>query len=124
MVSSRTELIECILCARLSYVIESRWSSVTDPLRTPLSWRLRLQIAAGVAAALVSSLTLTTLSLDISQAPQNLLYTHTQNIYKKTVKLSLMQEYLLLFTNPPMCHVSISSSTIILDENFTAKVPK
>ncbi|XP_023532637.1 probable receptor-like protein kinase At1g49730 [Cucurbita pepo subsp. pepo] len=56
---------------------------LNDPLRTPLSWRLRLQIAAGVAAAL---------------------------------------EYLLLFTNPPMCHVSISSSTIILDENFTAKI--
>ena len=40
------------------------------------------------------------------------------------VKLSLMQEYLLLFTDPPMCHVSISSNTIMLDENFTAKVPK
>ncbi|KGN48056.1 probable receptor-like protein kinase At1g49730 [Cucumis sativus] len=56
---------------------------LNDPLRTPLNWRMRLQIAAGVAAAL---------------------------------------EYLLLFTHPPMCHVSISSSTIMLDENFTAKI--
>lgn len=56
---------------------------LNDPLKTPLNWRMRLQIAAGVAAAL---------------------------------------EYLLLFTDPPMCHVSISSSTIMLDENFTAKI--
>uniref|UniRef100_A0A9I9D8C0 Protein kinase domain-containing protein n=1 Tax=Cucumis melo TaxID=3656 RepID=A0A9I9D8C0_CUCME len=56
---------------------------LNDPLRTPLNWRMRLQIAAGVAAAL---------------------------------------EYLFLFTHPPMCHVSISSSTIMLDENFTAKI--
>ena len=32
------------------------------------------------------------------------------------------QEYLLLFSNPPVYHVSISSSNIMLDENFTAKV--
>ncbi|XP_022986692.1 probable receptor-like protein kinase At1g49730 [Cucurbita maxima] len=56
---------------------------LNDPLRTPLNWRARLQIAASVAAAL---------------------------------------EYLLLFTDPPMCHVSISSNTIMLDENFTAKI--
>ncbi|KDP42968.1 hypothetical protein JCGZ_23910 [Jatropha curcas] len=31
-------------------------------------------------------------------------------------------EYLLLFSNPPMYHVSISSSNIMLDENFTAKL--
>lgn len=33
-----------------------------------------------------------------------------------------MQEYLLLFTDPPMYHVSISSSNIMLDDQFTAKV--
>ncbi|OMO77017.1 hypothetical protein COLO4_25393 [Corchorus olitorius] len=54
-----------------------------DPLRTPLNWKARLQIAVGVAAAL---------------------------------------EYLLLFSNPPVYHISISSSNIILDENFTAKL--
>ncbi|PPE00450.1 hypothetical protein GOBAR_DD02546 [Gossypium barbadense] len=59
-----------------------------DPLRTPLNWKARLQIAVGVAAALVSR------------------------------KL----EYLLLFSNPPVYHVSISSSNIMLDENFTAKL--
>ncbi|KAE8733091.1 senescence-associated family protein [Hibiscus syriacus] len=31
-------------------------------------------------------------------------------------------EYLLLFSNPPVYHVSINSSNIMLDENFTAKV--
>lgn len=33
-----------------------------------------------------------------------------------------MQEYLLLFNEPPMYHVSINSSSIMLDENFNAKV--
>ncbi|XP_010535723.1 PREDICTED: probable receptor-like protein kinase At1g49730 isoform X2 [Tarenaya hassleriana] len=56
---------------------------LNDPLRTPLNWKARLQIAIGVAAAL---------------------------------------EYLLLFSNPPMYQVSISSSNIMLDENFTAKI--
>ncbi|KAA8544369.1 hypothetical protein F0562_022363 [Nyssa sinensis] len=51
--------------------------------KTPLSWRTRLQIAIGVAAAL---------------------------------------EYLYFFCDPPMYHVSISSSTIMLDENFNAKL--
>ncbi|EEF46541.1 Serine/threonine-protein kinase PBS1, putative [Ricinus communis] len=54
-----------------------------DPLRTPLNWKTRLQIAIGVAAAL---------------------------------------EYLLLFSNLPTYRVSISSSNIMLDENFTAKL--
>ncbi|KAK8995247.1 hypothetical protein V6N11_069689 [Hibiscus sabdariffa] len=54
-----------------------------DPLKTPLNWKARLQIAVGVAAAL---------------------------------------EYLLLFSNPPVYHVSISSSNIMLDDNFTAKL--
>ncbi|KAH7561321.1 hypothetical protein JRO89_XS10G0211500 [Xanthoceras sorbifolium] len=31
-------------------------------------------------------------------------------------------EYLFLFSNPPIYHVSISSSSIMLDENFTAKL--
>ncbi|KAL6205200.1 PREDICTED: probable receptor-like protein kinase At1g49730 [Fragaria vesca subsp. vesca] len=56
---------------------------LNDPLRTPLNWRTRLQIAVGVVAAL---------------------------------------EYLLLFNEPPMFHVSISSSNIMLDENFNAKL--
>ncbi|KAF2322551.1 hypothetical protein GH714_018812 [Hevea brasiliensis] len=56
---------------------------LNDPLKTPLNWNTRLQIANGVAAAL---------------------------------------EYLLLFSNPPIYQVSISSSNIMLDENFTAKL--
>ncbi|XP_062082437.1 probable receptor-like protein kinase At1g49730 [Humulus lupulus] len=56
---------------------------LNDPLRTPLNWRTRLQIAAGVVAAL---------------------------------------EYLLLFNDPPIYHVSINSSNIMLDENFNAKL--
>ncbi|GMN60169.1 hypothetical protein TIFTF001_029248 [Ficus carica] len=56
---------------------------LNDPLRTPLNWRTRLQIAVGVVAAL---------------------------------------EYLFLFNDPPIYHVSISSSNIMLDENFNAKL--
>ncbi|KAK7250487.1 hypothetical protein RIF29_32957 [Crotalaria pallida] len=33
-------------------------------------------------------------------------------------------EYLFLFSKPPVCHVSISSSNIMLDENFTTKERK
>ncbi|KAK3006741.1 hypothetical protein RJ639_017553, partial [Escallonia herrerae] len=56
---------------------------LNDPLKTPLNWRTRLQIAIDVAAAL---------------------------------------EYLHFFCEPPVYHVSINSSTIMLDENFTAKL--
>lgn len=56
---------------------------LNDPLRTPLNWRTRLQIANGVAAAL---------------------------------------EYLLLFNDPPVYHVSVNSSNVMLDENFIAKL--
>lgn len=56
---------------------------LSDPLKTPLNWRTRLQIAIGVAAAL---------------------------------------EYLLFFCDPPVSHVSISSNTIMLDENFVPKL--
>ncbi|KAI5575927.1 hypothetical protein BDE02_09G011100 [Populus trichocarpa] len=56
---------------------------LNDPLKTPLNWRTRLQIAIGVAAAL---------------------------------------EYLLLFSNPPIYHVSVSASNIMLDENYIAKI--
>ncbi|CAJ2660260.1 probable receptor-like protein kinase At1g49730 [Trifolium pratense] len=56
---------------------------LNDPLKTPLNWRTRLQIANGVVAAL---------------------------------------EYLFLFSEPPISHVSISSSNIMLDENFTPKL--
>ncbi|KAI3898443.1 hypothetical protein MKX03_001341 [Papaver bracteatum] len=56
---------------------------LNDPLKTPLSWRTRLQIAIGVTAAL---------------------------------------EYLNFFCDPPINHVSISSSNVLLDENFVAKL--
>ncbi|CAI9105784.1 OLC1v1004797C2 [Oldenlandia corymbosa var. corymbosa] len=56
---------------------------LSDPLKTPLNWRTRLQIAVGIAAAL---------------------------------------EYLHFFCDPPVYHVSISSSTIMLDENLIAKL--
>lgn len=36
--------------------------------------------------------------------------------------ISFMQEYLLFFCNPPIYHVSISSSTIMLDENLVPKL--
>ncbi|XLS97843.1 hypothetical protein HN51_040578 [Arachis hypogaea] len=55
---------------------------LVDPLKTPLNWRTRLQIANEVVVAL---------------------------------------EYLFLFSDPPAYHVSISSSNIMLDENFAAK---
>ncbi|QHO07944.1 putative receptor-like protein kinase [Arachis hypogaea] len=58
---------------------------LNDPLKTPLNWRMRLQIANEVVAAL---------------------------------------EYLFLFNDPPAYHVSISSSNIMLDENFAAKIRK
>nr|XP_029151573.1 uncharacterized protein LOC114925948 [Arachis hypogaea] len=60
-------------------------SALIDPLKTPLNWRMRLQIANKVVAAL---------------------------------------EYLFLFNDPPAYHVSISSSNIMLDENFAAKIRK
>lgn len=56
---------------------------LSDPLKTPLNWRTRLQIAVGIAAAL---------------------------------------EYLHFFCDPPVYHVSISSSTVMLDENFSPKL--
>lgn len=56
---------------------------LNDPLKTPLNWRTRLQIAIGVAAAL---------------------------------------EYLLLFNDPEIYQISVTSSNIMLDDNFTAKL--
>ncbi|KAB5520161.1 hypothetical protein DKX38_024480 [Salix brachista] len=56
---------------------------LNDPLKTPLNWNTRLQIAIGVAAAL---------------------------------------EYLLLFSNLPIYHVSISASNVMLGENYIAKI--
>lgn len=44
-----------------------------------------------------------------------------RNLALQCIKF-LMQEYLLVFNEPPMFHVSISSSNIMLDENFNAKV--
>ncbi|KAM0951979.1 putative protein kinase RLK-Pelle-URK-1 family [Dioscorea sansibarensis] len=54
-----------------------------DPLRTPLNWRTRLQIAIDVASAL---------------------------------------EYLYYFCDPPVYEVSLNSNTVLLDENFVAKL--
>ncbi|WVZ01114.1 hypothetical protein V8G54_027183 [Vigna mungo] len=79
-----------------------------DPLKTPLDWRTRLQIANGVVAALRSVL--------FSIYDVGLLIIDTVNKVKPT------QEYLFLFSEPPVCHVSITSSNIMLDENFTAKL--
>ncbi|GMH12696.1 hypothetical protein Nepgr_014537 [Nepenthes gracilis] len=56
---------------------------LNDPLKTPLSWKTRLHIAIGVAAAL---------------------------------------EYLHFFCEPPIHHISISSSSIMLDERLAAKL--
>ncbi|PIN10638.1 Serine/threonine protein kinase [Handroanthus impetiginosus] len=56
---------------------------LSDPLKTPLNWRTRLQIAIGIAAAV---------------------------------------EYLHFFCDPPIHHVSISSSTVMLDENLIPKI--
>ncbi|KAL6880198.1 hypothetical protein ACP4OV_011763 [Aristida adscensionis] len=54
-----------------------------DPLRTPLDWRTRLQVAIDVAAAL---------------------------------------EYLYYFCDPPVFHVSVSSSNVLMDADFVAKL--
>uniref|UniRef100_A0A0E0HWV1 Protein kinase domain-containing protein n=1 Tax=Oryza nivara TaxID=4536 RepID=A0A0E0HWV1_ORYNI len=54
-----------------------------DPLRTPLNWRTRLQVAIEVAAAL---------------------------------------EYLYYFCDPPVFHVSVNSSNVMMDANFVAKL--
>lgn len=56
---------------------------LSDPLKSPLNWQTRLQIAIGIAAAL---------------------------------------EYLHFFCDPPIYHVNLSSSTVMLDEDFTAKL--
>ncbi|XP_057548892.1 probable receptor-like protein kinase At1g49730 [Amaranthus tricolor] len=56
---------------------------LNDPLKTPLSWKTRVQIAIGVAAAL---------------------------------------EYLQFFCEPPVDHIDISSSNIILDEKLVPKL--
>ncbi|CAM8960627.1 unnamed protein product [Rhodiola kirilowii] len=56
---------------------------LSDPFKTPLNWRTRLQIAVGVAAAL---------------------------------------EYLLVFNDPPISHISVNSSNVMLDDNFNAKL--
>ncbi|XP_027181376.1 probable receptor-like protein kinase At1g49730 isoform X1 [Coffea eugenioides] len=56
---------------------------LSDPLKTPLNWRTRLQIAIGIASAL---------------------------------------EYLHFFCDPPIYHVSINSSTVMLDDNFSPKL--
>lgn len=38
------------------------------------------------------------------------------------VLMNLMQEYLCYFCDPPVCHISISSSNVMLDANYVAKV--
>uniref|UniRef100_A0A453BMB4 Protein kinase domain-containing protein n=1 Tax=Aegilops tauschii subsp. strangulata TaxID=200361 RepID=A0A453BMB4_AEGTS len=57
--------------------------AATDPLRTPLNWRTRLQVAIDVAAAL---------------------------------------EYLYYFCDPPVFHVTVNSSNVMMDADFVAKV--
>ncbi|XP_048560818.1 probable receptor-like protein kinase At1g49730 isoform X2 [Triticum urartu] len=54
-----------------------------DPLRTPLNWRTRLQVAIDVAAAL---------------------------------------EYLYYFCDPPVFHVTVNSSNVLMDADFVAKL--
>ncbi|KAM0826383.1 hypothetical protein ACQ4PT_068922 [Festuca glaucescens] len=54
-----------------------------DPLRTPLNWRTRLQVAVDVAAAL---------------------------------------EYLYYFCDPPVFHVTVNSSSVMMDADFVAKL--
>ncbi|KAL6647030.1 hypothetical protein ACP70R_014467 [Stipagrostis hirtigluma subsp. patula] len=54
-----------------------------DPLRTPLDWRTRLQVAIDVAAAL---------------------------------------EYLYYFCDPPVFHVSVTSSNVLMNADFVAKL--
>ncbi|KAE8790585.1 Somatic embryogenesis receptor kinase 1 [Hordeum vulgare] len=54
-----------------------------DPLRTPLNWRTRLQVAIDVAAAL---------------------------------------EYLYYFCDPPVFHVTVNSSNVMMDADFVAKL--
>lgn len=41
---------------------------------------------------------------------------------KIAIGVAAALEYLLFFCDPPVYHISISSSTIMLDENFTAKL--
>uniref|UniRef100_A0ACD5UPT7 Uncharacterized protein n=1 Tax=Avena sativa TaxID=4498 RepID=A0ACD5UPT7_AVESA len=54
-----------------------------DPLRTPLNWRTRLQVAIDIAAAL---------------------------------------EYLYYFCDPPVFHVTVNSSNVMMDADFVAKL--
>ncbi|KAL8129965.1 hypothetical protein V2J09_019120 [Rumex salicifolius] len=74
---------------------------LNDPLKTPLNWKKRLQIALGVAAALQFNLV---------------------SALHAILGVAAALEYLHLFCDPPVYHVSISSSDIILDEKFTAKL--
>ncbi|KAK3036574.1 hypothetical protein RJ639_031191, partial [Escallonia herrerae] len=144
---------------------------LNDPLKSPLNWRTRLQIAIDVAAALVSleiacflmskifpkkhfmgpsQVILIWVILGTFRSPSgsvpwtyvscksvgsnsaplsNLNWpTDEQGLYAVTsdesayFQIIIMQEYLHFFCEPPVYHVSINSSTIMLDENFTAKL--
>lgn len=46
-------------CRQTNLILFDCWF-LTDPLRTPLNWRTRLQIAVGVVAALVCCVIVTT----------------------------------------------------------------
>ncbi|BAF20847.2 Os07g0159700 [Oryza sativa Japonica Group] len=70
-------------CVVLSVKFVMMVNFLADPLRTPLNWRTRLQVAIDVAAAL---------------------------------------EYLYYFCDPPVFHVSVNSSNVMMDANFVAKL--
>ncbi|CAN6165186.1 unnamed protein product [Urochloa humidicola] len=63
-----------------------------DPLRTPLDWRTRLQVAIDIAAALFVRMG------------------------------KCIQEYLYYFCDPPVFHVSVNSGNVLMDANFVAKL--
>ncbi|RZC78505.1 hypothetical protein C5167_002698 [Papaver somniferum] len=97
---------------------------LNDPLKTPLSWRTRLQIAIGVTAALVG-VSVTILRLITSDTFENWVSLLDHAIKGKPPEISKIKisfEYLNFFCEPPINHVSISSSNVLLDENFVAKL--
>ncbi|RZC78481.1 hypothetical protein C5167_003100 [Papaver somniferum] len=106
------------------HLVSVESSSWTDPLKTPLSWRTRLQIAIGVTAALVG-VSVTILHLITPDKFENWVSLLDHAIKGKSPEISkikISSEYLNFFCKPPINHVFISSSNILLDENFVAKL--
>lgn len=53
----------------------------------------------------------------------NIVVCYLRKVWLQVDEVSIcLQEYLLLFNEPPVYHVSVNSSSIMLDENFIAKV--